>query len=95
MNISNTEILCDDEDDMPAELRAVTDAINALMGGSAKDLAMKQLGPDQFVVMFDGSQMTAEDLLDQLSDIVGDDEVTTYATNAANVFGPQTSKALH
>ena len=99
MTDTPVSVIEDDEDDMPAELRAVTEAINDLLGGNAADYALKQLGPNTFSMVFDGADSVFEDIVERLQAVAGVDSAVLIAypdgANFANIFGDETSVLRH
>ncbi len=90
--------IIDDEDDMPAELRAVTEAINALMGGSAANYALEQLGDSTFAMVFNGEDLDLNEVVAQINEMSGvSARSISYpeGANLANVFGEDESGFAH
>lgn len=71
----------DDDEDMPAELAAVAKAITEMLGGSASDYAIKQLGADQFAMIFKGDNVDINDVIEQISEMQGVTSVNALPVN--------------
>ncbi len=85
-----------EEDESEAEkLKAVAEQIAQLMGGSAEDYALEQLGNGMFAMVFnDDSAITPELLQEKLQAFTVSMEIPEGASYL-NVFGETTSRMLH
>lgn len=85
-----------EEDESEAEkLKAVAEQIAQLMGGSAEDYALEQLGNGMFAMVFnDDSAITPELLQEKLQAFTVPMEIPEGASYL-NVFGETTSRMLH